>query len=80
VVWLHRDAIIKRLDAEIDAESDDAASLSHEDRQRRESEVQAALLEQERIESALVWKGLHEAWLSATGPTAHPWRSWNASA
>ncbi len=31
VAWLHKDAQIKRLDAEIDSEADDGAALSHED-------------------------------------------------
>lgn len=37
--WLHRDALIKRLAAEIDSEVDDSASLSAADRKRRESEL-----------------------------------------
>jgi len=57
VAWLHRDALIKRLDAEIDSEADDAASLSHEDRQRREAEVLGDILAQDRIEAAMVWSG-----------------------
>jgi hypothetical protein len=28
LAWLHRDALVKRLEAEIDAESDDAAALT----------------------------------------------------
>jgi hypothetical protein len=39
VAWLHKDALIKRLDAEIDTESDDPASLSHEAREKAEAEV-----------------------------------------
>ena len=57
VAWLHRDALIKRLDAEIDSEADDASSLSHEDRQRREAEVLGDILAQDRIEAAMVWSG-----------------------
>ena len=53
--WRHRDAWIAKLDAEIDAESDDAASLSHEDKQRREAEAQRDLLDIERQEAALVF-------------------------
>jgi hypothetical protein len=56
LAWLHRDALIKRLDAEIDAEADDAASLSHEERQRREAVAQADLLAVERDECALTWQ------------------------
>jgi hypothetical protein len=56
VVWLHRDALIKRLDAEIDTEADDKAALSHEARQKAEAEVQGDLLDVERQEAALVWQ------------------------
>ena len=55
LAWLHRDLLIKRLDAEIATESDDAASLSHEARQQREAEVQSDLLAVERDEASLVW-------------------------
>ena len=53
--WLHRDALIERLDAELDAEADDAASLTHEVRKQREAEVMADLLAAERDECSLVW-------------------------
>jgi hypothetical protein len=52
--WLHRDALIKRIDAEIDAASDDAAALTHEVRQRREAGVMDELLAVERDETVLV--------------------------
>ena len=55
VAWLCTDSLIKRLDAEIDAESDDASALSPEMRHQRAAEVAADLLETERIESELVW-------------------------
>jgi hypothetical protein len=54
--YLQKDALIKRLDAEIDAEADDKAALSHEARQKAEAEVRADLLSVERDESALVWQ------------------------
>jgi hypothetical protein len=54
--WLHRDTLIKRLDAEIDTEADDAAALSHEARQKAEAEVMGDLLAVERDECALVWQ------------------------
>jgi hypothetical protein len=54
LTWLPKDALIKRLDAEIDAEADDGAALSHEVRQRQEAEVLDDLLDVERNESALV--------------------------
>jgi hypothetical protein len=54
--WLHGEAAIKRLDAEITTESDDKAALSHEVRQQREAEVMGDLLAVERDESTLVWQ------------------------
>ncbi len=51
----HGHALIAKLNAEIDAEADDAASLSHTEREKRESEVQQDLLAVERDEAALVW-------------------------
>jgi hypothetical protein len=58
--WLHKEALIKRLDAEIDAEADDKAALSHEARQQQEAEVMGDLLAIERDESALVWRAMEE--------------------
>ena len=56
LAWLHRDLLIKRLDAEIDTESDDASALTHEARQQAEAEVQGDLLDVERQEAALMWQ------------------------
>ena len=53
--WLHKDALIKRLDAEIDAEADDKNALSPEMREQRAAAVQLDLLAAERSESAAVW-------------------------
>jgi hypothetical protein len=60
LAWLQKEALIKRLDAEIDAEADDDAALTHEARQQREAEVQGDLLDIERQEAALVWRGMDE--------------------
>jgi hypothetical protein len=54
--WTFKDALVKRLDAEIDAEADDKAAMSHEARQKAEAEVMADLLAVERDECALVWQ------------------------
>ena len=54
--WLHRDALIKRLDAE----SDDGAALTHEQRQQREAEVQSDLLSAERDEAWCVWRAIDD--------------------
>ena len=60
LAWLHRDLLIKRLDAEIATESDDGASLSHEARQQREAEVLGDLLAVEREEAAMVWSAMSQ--------------------
>jgi hypothetical protein len=60
VAWALKDALIKKLDAEIDSEADDAAALSHEARQKAEAEVREDLLSVERDESALVWRAMDE--------------------
>jgi len=57
VVWLHHDLVVQRLDAEIDNECDDQASLSVEARQAREAEALADLLDIERQEASMVWAG-----------------------
>jgi hypothetical protein len=54
-VWLHRDALLAKLDTLIDIEGDDKVALSHEQRQQREAEVQGDLLAVERDEAGLVW-------------------------
>jgi len=54
--WLHKDALIKRLDAEVDAEADDKSALTHDVRQRQEAVVMGDLLSVERDECALVWQ------------------------
>jgi hypothetical protein len=67
VAWLHKDRLIKRLDAEIDTEADDVAALSHEARQKAEAEVHGDLLAVERDECALVFKAL-DRWLAGRAP------------
>jgi hypothetical protein len=56
LAWMFKDALIAAIDREIDAEADDAASLSHEERQQREAEAQGDLLDIERQEAELVWQ------------------------
>jgi hypothetical protein len=58
VAWLHKDALVKRLDAEIDAEADDKAALSHADRELRTAETMGDLLDIERQEAALTWSAI----------------------
>ena len=56
VAWLHRDALIKKLDEEIASEADDKAALTHQARRERTDELNLDLLAVERDESALVWQ------------------------
>ena len=60
LAWAFKDALIARLDAEIDAEADDAAAFTHEQRQQREAEAQGDLLAIERDESWLVWSAMSQ--------------------
>lgn len=55
VCWMFHDELVKRLDAEIDAETDNGSALSHEQRELRTAEILGDLLATERDESALVW-------------------------
>ena len=56
LVWLFRDQLLKKLDSEIDAASDDGAALDDDERERRQSEVQASLLACEYDLAALIWE------------------------
>ena len=53
--WLHRDALIAKLDALIAEEADDKAASTREARERQAAELQGDLLAIERDESVLVW-------------------------
>ncbi len=74
VAWLHRDLLIKRLDAEIDAEADDASSI---DREVRAAEAEADLLATERDICSLIWRGQAEGlpveFPADTNPVALLW-------
>jgi hypothetical protein len=52
---VHGPALLKALDAFVDDEKDDAAALSHTERETRLSEVQQDQLATEYSEAALVW-------------------------
>jgi hypothetical protein len=53
--WTFRDALIAKLDALIDAESDEGSAMSHEVREQRAAEVASDLLDIERQEAALMF-------------------------
>jgi hypothetical protein len=54
LAWLFRDALLERIDAAIDAESDDDNAMTHEQRKIRTAEIQNDILATERDEAALV--------------------------
>ena len=58
--WLYGPAMIKKIDSEIDSEADDQNALSHAEREKREAEVSADLLDIERQEAALTFKAWAE--------------------
>jgi len=60
VCWLHKDALIARLDEEIISEADDDSALSHQERERRAAEVQSSLLATERIDCAATWLAMSQ--------------------
>jgi hypothetical protein len=61
LVFLLKPAVISAaLDALVDAEKDDAASLSHEAREISASEAQNDLIDVERMEAELVFRGQRE--------------------
>ncbi|MGY3131995.1 hypothetical protein ACVWZM_002677 [Bradyrhizobium sp. USDA 4501] len=54
-IWLHKEAVIKRLDAMIDAEADDGQALSARERELKLAEIERDRLMIERQEAALIW-------------------------
>ncbi|ARN81833.1 hypothetical protein [Methylocystis bryophila] len=54
VAWLHRDALIARVEREIDENSDDRSALDPGQRKSLRAELEAALLAAERIEEAAI--------------------------
>ena len=58
--WMHKPALIAALDREIDNESDDKSALTLEVRQKRDAEVLGDLLDTERQEATLMFRGWSE--------------------
>ena len=52
--WLHRDALLARLEAEVDELSDDEGALTEAERAEREAGLLAAILACERAEEAII--------------------------
>jgi hypothetical protein len=68
----------RQLDAEIDSQSDDPASLSHAEREVRVAEAMGDLLQTERDECALTWRAQSEGLPASFVPTSrrsHCWAS-----
>jgi hypothetical protein len=70
--FVHKTALVDALDALIDAEADDAASLSHEQRRQAEAEAQGDLLDIERQEAALTWSAIEQGLLVEFRPDISP--------
>ena len=79
IAWLHKDALIARLDAEINTEADDKSALTHEARQKAEAEVMGDLLKLKGWLLKLVGPQWATGCRSSAGRTVHHWRSCNAS-
>lgn len=56
LAWLHRDALIERLHQEIDMCATDEDALSLPEREKREAELAAAILDAERTVAAIAWQ------------------------
>jgi hypothetical protein len=56
-LWLHKSAAIAAIEREIDAEADDKAAMTHQQREVAEAQVMADLLSVERDEAFLLFVG-----------------------
>lgn len=56
IAWLLRDQLIAKINAEIDADSDDGNALTQEQRQEQQAVIDADLLEIERQLAKLIWQ------------------------
>ncbi|WP_156434194.1 hypothetical protein [Bradyrhizobium retamae] len=68
-IWLHKEAVIRALSAELD-QCDYANALTQQQREVRLSEIGRDRLRAEREEAALVWHAQAQAMPSSTGPTS----------
>ena len=74
LAWLHRDALIEKLEQEIDRAANDKAALSAAERAEATADVQRQLLEIERQEAVLVWRGIEQGLPSAPARGSPHWR------
>jgi hypothetical protein len=73
LAWLFGDAMVKRLDAMIAEEADDASALAIPDRQRQAAQIQGDLLAVERDPAWFTWAGLSQGlpvWFGEISPAA----------
>jgi putative transposase len=67
IAWLFPDQLVAALDREIDAEADDSAALSGQDREKREATILSDLLANDRDECALIELERDEIILNRSG-------------
>jgi hypothetical protein len=60
VAWLHRDALLAKIEAAIIEQSDDAAALTTLQREQQSAQIASDRLEVERQECSLVWRMQHD--------------------
>jgi hypothetical protein len=70
--WLHSEAMIAKLDAEIDAEANDGRALSDADRERRKTQLRAEILAVERAEELTIVSAEGEGSAIPRRPDADP--------
>ncbi len=70
--WLHRDALVAKMDAEIGASADDALAIKSADRIKKASHLRSLLLAAEREEEGLVVYARGDGIIVARRPDADP--------
>lgn len=72
MLWLFKEPMLAALDKLVDVEKNDAMALDFEAKQIATAEAQASLLEIERQEAALVWRGQSEGQPCEHRPSCAP--------
>ena len=76
MAWLHRDAMIAALEAEIDAVADDGQAIAADEREARLVKIAAEKLHAERREEAVITAAARLARSLNAAPTLTRVRSW----
>jgi hypothetical protein len=58
LAWVHRDAVIAAVNRAIDEEADDKSALGDSERRKREQQVLADILQNDRLEAAICWAAI----------------------